>query len=571
VVRKRLGKHRADVDSRELPAFWPRAWATLATAPGCSLTEASGAKMEIPVKRFLAGASSNRLRGFSHPAKGKRSLAFNLAAASLFLFLLISSLFLLAEQMSGLFRLSEVGYGDSYILYDVAHFQRTGEIYRDLSRPPYLPAQYSPLVYMLYALPKWNAAANPFFGPRLLAIGVFLSCVGLVVSLTRKLIPVRFAWLWGLLLATSIMLMAPWILQLRGDFPAILCGLAAMRLLLARPRYAVLLAGLCAGLALQFKLLYFAPLLAGSSWLLLQRRYRQCATFVAACVVTSAGLYFFFWAREPRMLSQMLAVSPGIRSLNGWTRLISLALETPLVLLTLPAVALLVSQASQRWKLLVLYALASFSIAALATLQAGANVNYYFEGLFALVPVAVFGVLKVLGWSRNNIGLALFMSGLILLQFLLPQVQENMSYSAISPAAVVSDNTAFRRATAALQGLHIFSTVPRLALLDSQPALMEPFLLTYLRRLGKFDIQPITRRLGDVEFDVVITSASQETWRGIPHVDPVLRESISASYKPYCTVLNSIIHVPRSGPQGVVLDRLRNLDCRPYPAAERIP
>src|SRR5262249_4486269 len=165
--------------------------------------------------------------------------------------------------LAGLYRMTEAGYGDSYVLYDVLHFQRTGVIYRDLSQPPYLPAQYSPLVYMIYSFPARPASANPFFGPRLIALGAFLLCVAVVVSIVRVLIPGRSAWLWGALLATSVTCMAPWPLQLRGDFIGIFFGLLAIRLLLSHFRYTALLAGLCSGLALQFKITLVASLIAG--------------------------------------------------------------------------------------------------------------------------------------------------------------------------------------------------------------------------------------------------------------------------------------------------------------------
>ena len=58
-----------------------------------------------------------------------------------------------AIQQSSLLSLNESGYGDSYVLYDVLHFQKTGTIYRDLSRPPYFAAQYSPLFYVVYSIP----------------------------------------------------------------------------------------------------------------------------------------------------------------------------------------------------------------------------------------------------------------------------------------------------------------------------------------------------------------------------------------------------------------------------------
>ena len=50
---------------------------------------------------------------------------------------------------SNLFVLEEVSHGDSYILDDVMHFQKAGVINRDPSQPPYLPAVYSPMVYVL--------------------------------------------------------------------------------------------------------------------------------------------------------------------------------------------------------------------------------------------------------------------------------------------------------------------------------------------------------------------------------------------------------------------------------------
>src|SRR5262249_33658349 len=118
--------------------------------------------------------------------------------------------FLAVGQLAGLFRLAETEYGDSYILYDVLNFQKTGIIYRDLSLPPSLPAQSSPLVYRMYALPGVISADNPFFGPRLMALAAFLACIAMAASIARTLIPVGRAWLWGLCVAGSFRCMAYW-------------------------------------------------------------------------------------------------------------------------------------------------------------------------------------------------------------------------------------------------------------------------------------------------------------------------------------------------------------------------
>ena len=87
---------------------------------------------------------------------------------------------LLVQVVADFPLLGEAGYGDSYILYDVEHFRRTGVIHRDLSVPPYPPAQYSPLVYMVLAVPaRVLETANPFLGPRVVILLAFAACVAL--------------------------------------------------------------------------------------------------------------------------------------------------------------------------------------------------------------------------------------------------------------------------------------------------------------------------------------------------------------------------------------------------------
>src|SRR5690348_14610158 len=74
-------------------------------------------------------------------------------------------------------RLAEVGYGDSYIWYDVEHYRQTGQIFHNLADPPYNPTIYSPLLYMALASPpRWVSAHNPFLGPRLVVLLFFAAC-----------------------------------------------------------------------------------------------------------------------------------------------------------------------------------------------------------------------------------------------------------------------------------------------------------------------------------------------------------------------------------------------------------
>jgi hypothetical protein len=476
-----------------------------------------------------------------------RKISGRIATATVATFFLAGCLLTAMEQLSYLFSFTDVGYGDSYVLFDVLHFQDSGEIYRDLSLPPYLPAQYSPLVYMLYSTPgRITGVPNPFFGPRLMALAAFLLCVSIVMSIARSLISTRSAWLWALALAGSIGAMRVWVLQLRGDFPAIFLDLLAIRLLFGRSRWMALLAGLCAGFATQFKITVVAALVAGSLWLLIRRQWKDFGSFAAAGVLSCLGFYLLFWAREHRMIQQMTMISPGIAEFPGLLKLVYHIVSEPVVLLAALAISPAALRAGSRWGLLILFAVVSFSTAALTDIQAGGNVNYFYEVLFATVPVAVLGLRRLTAWAGQRVGVGLFVTALFAFYFLAPTARDLYDHvrAGIGPAGIKTNNQNFQKIEDALRGQHIFSTVPRAALLDAKPALMEPYLLSYLERLGKFDPAPILRRIRDSEFDVVITPSKPESWRGIPHIGPDLRQAIMAAYRPHCVYSEYLLHLP---------------------------
>lgn len=471
-----------------------------------------------------------------------------------------------ARQFAHLFRLNDAGYGDTYILYDVHRFDQTGVIYHDLSQPPYLPAEYSPLVYVFYQLPARLSFSNPALGPRLAAFAAFLLCVAMVASIAKILIPVRTAWVWALLMATSITSLGQWPVQLRGDFPGIFLGLAAIRLLLSRLQYRALLAGMCGGLATQFKFTFVAALAAGALWLLFRKQWKELGLFVAGGTVFSLGLYLLFWLREPRMLSQILALAPGIRDLHGCLSLLSDAIREPVVVLALPALPLVVSRGSSRWALLFVFIVVSLAFAGLTDIQAGGNINYFYEGLFALVPLSVAGAFRLIAWSRENAAVALFLTGLILIHFWLGDTETLFSArSEISPHETILQNQQFRKTADALRGRHIFSTIPTMAVLDPHPVLVEPYLLSYMHLLGKVNPEPILQSVREGEYDLVITADHRDSWRGVPRVEPDLADAIVAAYTPYCRVLSMVVYLPRSGKEETDLtQKLREIGCGPY-------
>jgi hypothetical protein len=87
-----------------------------------------------------------------------------------------------------------------------------------------------------------------------------------------------------------------------------------------------------------------------------------------------------------------------------------------------------------------------------------------------------------------------------------------------------------------------------------------------LIRLGKIDPEPILRQVRNGDFDVVITlESSEEDWRGIPHIAPILGEAISTAYRPHCRLIGSIVHLPKQLHSGteVLAGALERIRCEP--------
>jgi hypothetical protein len=458
-------------------------------------------------------------------------------------------------QLAGFMSLREAGYGDSYVLYDVLSFEKTGRIYRNPAEPPYLPAQYSPLVYMTYSLSRWLHFSNIFLGPRLIAFAIFLFCLGMTASIVKKLTPVRFGWLWGILIAGSIIFMENWVLQLRGDFLGIFFGLAAIRLLMSRFRYAVLAAGLCAGMAIQIKLTLLAAAASGFLWLLMRRRWKDALMFTLGASATSVGIFFVYWLREPNMIRQMTALMPGIKDVQGSISQLRLVLHDPMVMLFLAGTVPVT--ASRFWALdrqrpnstlLLTYVCAAAGFGFLADIQAGGNINYFLELFLAMTPFAVRGAVRLFALSNRRAWVACFVAGVFVLYFL-PINRRALSESRArhSLSSVKENNRQFKRLEDALHGRRILSVDPRVALIDPRPALTEPYLLTYLRHLGRFDAGPLIGRIRNAEFEVFVSPVSSQSWRGLPHFEGAdLEKAVSDSYTPYCTMLGDRFYLPRS-------------------------
>jgi hypothetical protein len=120
-----------------------------------------------------------------------------------------------------------------------------------------------------------------------------------------------------------------------------------------------------------------------------------------------------------------------------------------------------------------------------------------------------------------------------------------------------------------LQGHRIFSTVPRVALLDPEPPLVDPALLFYLQRLGKIDATALLTGIRRGRYDVVVTDAHPWSYRGLRIIGPELHDAIDAAYRPHCTHGGWLFHLPAALTitSNALIDGLERIGCEPVSAA----
>lgn len=451
-----------------------------------------------------------------------------------------------------------VGYGDSYIFYTVENFRQTGILYPPVGPDHLTPVLYSPLLYLMH-FAAWLAvpAANPYLGPRLLELFWFLACVFMAGALTRRLIPARSSFTLGILLAASYSMMIPWVLQLRADFPGITCSLLTLWFLTSRGRRSIIFAGICAGLALQFKITFVAAAVAGCAWLIFYRRWRALAEFAVATGVFSVGLYAAFWWREPEMLRQMLTLKKVPPHLPGLVVFFRQLVAEPGVLLALagllPMFGFLLARQRPRLQLMLIFVMISASAATLASLQPGASLNYFYEAIFAATPFAVLALLRL--EARASLTASLLVALVLLTTSVLPRA----SHTRVSKVAGRNQN--YEDLRHALSGVRLVSSVPDVTFLTPDPVITEPYLLTDLSMAHGVDLSPLTDKISQQYFDLAVTHPANYSWRGIPQLEPGLRSAITASYVPYCLRGDDLFHLPKDRPPLALEEKLRSIGC----------
>jgi hypothetical protein len=496
---------------------------------------------------------------------GRRSLTNHFAQWVILAWCGIGIAQLVTNQLPQIFLHESIGNGDSYIFMAVEDFRKTGVLYPQLGPDHLTPVLYSPFLYLMHDA-AWMAMpwpGNPYFGPRLLELFCFLTCIAVTGALTRRLIPVRSAFWLGVLLASSYFIVIFWVLQLRSDFPGIGCSLLTLWLLISPGRRSALYAGACAGLALQFKITFVTAAAAGFLWLLLYRRWRALCEFTCAAGVFSLGLYAAFAWREPEMLKHILMMRKMIPHPSGvitfWR---DLAAE-PAFLLgfvgLLPMASGLLTRRRPHLQLVMMFVVISFLVGSYTSLQTGANINYFYEAAFAITPFAVLAFLRLDGARSRTAGLLI---GLVfLITNVLPGIVHTIRGARANLTEISRRNSDYEKLRQALDGTRIVSSIPDVTILRPERVITDSNLLNNLSIIRGVDLSRVIARIDEGYFDVVVTQPADYSWRGLPVLQRGLRTAIIGSYSPYCLFGNKLFHLPKEHPSLLLESKLRDIGC----------
>jgi hypothetical protein len=270
---------------------------------------------------------------------------------------------------------------------------------------------------------------------------------------------------------------------------------------------------------------------AGFLWLLYQKKWKPLMAFSAMAALTSLGVYALMRFREPYIFQNVFAMRSTVRDYSMVGHYLSRLTREPALLLGVIMLPVLVCRRRPQWTLLALYLALSFAASTLLSMQAGGNINYFFESLFAITPFAAAGAL----WVRDHLsGRVSVLVGLLIWGLGIDPVIPPTIEAAHVAKGARAQNRYFENLRAEFAGRNVFSTAGWASHLTQKVAIPEPYLLSYLERGAKWDSEPWAARVRQQNYDLVVTDLPQITFRSVPHVSPKIHIAIEEAYEPFC-------------------------------------
>jgi hypothetical protein len=494
-----------------------------------------------------------------------------LLGGSVVVLLLAGALSIVVGTARGLASFTDVGYPDSSNLLSIGEVVRSGHIYPAIDRPPYLVNLYGPLTYVLLGIPYRLAQAagvNPQVPVRLAVVGAVCLCVLLVFLIARRLYSSQpIAWLCALF-AASVLPMAYWTTQIRGDFLALGLSLLSVYLfLLTNGRPHAIGAAVCAGIAVLVKQTFLAAPLAIVGWLIYRRRYKEAVFWATGFALTVIGGYAIVWSREPLMMTHVAALRHPILEYREALSMLWDAVSQPVVpFAAIGGFVALWERAPERL-LLLFYCIAAWLVATLTIPQVGGNINYFWEPLLCSAVLAGSGLYELQRRANRTPILVTALLLVLLLRSFLPMLREDLGhlrqfYTSVSNYQV--RKAKWESFVSIVSGRRLLSTFPAVTVLSVTPEIPDPYLNSVLEIRGKWNYGPIVAQINGGSYDLIVIEQGQadrvEGYRGVRSWSDGMWSALKRTYGLACVFEGMEVWLPRRG-SGEVLPGLSAIGC----------
>jgi hypothetical protein len=487
-----------------------------------------------------------------------------------------------AGTLRGLTYFRDVGYPDSATLLRIGDLVRSGHVYPPIDLPPYLVTLYGPFTYLLLGIPfslARFAGVRPELAVRFAIFGALCLCVLWVFLLSRRLHRSRTVAALCILFALSVSPMARWTTQIRGDFLALAFSLASIYAVLrGNARRQVLSGAIVAGIAVLVKQTSVAAPIAITIWLLYRRRHKDAIYFVIGFAAVVAGGYSFELWREPLMLKHIAAIRHPVLEFREASSILWRALSQPAVPFAVVGGLFFLESAEAERMLFLTYSMIAWIVAIVTIPQAGGNINYFWEPLFASAVLAGSGLFELQRKARQTPIVVAALVLVLLVSCLLPILREDIGYVRICYGEALEYRmlkAKWQSFVAIVSGRRLLSTLPDVTVHASTPEIPDPILNSVLERRGVWNSRPVADRIDGSVYELIVISTEEGSggvgYRGIRSWSDAMWNAMKRRYRPACEFQGMEVWLPfHSSGATAILPKLLSAGCLPMASDARI-
>ena len=443
-------------------------------------------------------------------------------------------------------------YPETTNIYAAINAARTGGLYAEPSRPPYVLQPFGPLYYAINA--AIARASHLDFDltrarGRLLTYGCFLLCAVIIFAICRRL---RFSTV-SSTLAALLFLGQPyfvtWNVTVRPDILVLLMMLWSLLWAVQGDSLGgagYVFSGILAGLAFSIKQPGIAAPVAIIAILIYRRKFKPAAVFALSSgfpvVLVFAPL---LWHGGP-FLEQFASVGKGVWSLQqgfifAFDKLLNMMLLVPIGIGAIGFVQA-IRVATPASQMIAAFAVTNWVVGFLGLPQLGADINYFLGGLTGCALLLPFAVQMVRRNLHSKVYFVLIISALLWVISQQVVIVSRVFSSALQPA---------QRSYLSLEPFKILSDRPIYTVHGRDPDLLDAFTTHELELAGYWDPSLIVENIRRGEYDLIIL-ADDGNWhvvnnfRGVAFFSPALAKAMNENYRVLCSTETSAVLEPRA-------------------------